>query len=84
MFTAIKTPLTFENVLQLVNANKIYLQNGHPVGDADHIVLSYAPSYKARQATPEDLPLLMYNLGIDVYITPVLTPESTFTEGIHA
>lgn len=80
------TQLTQENIVGLVNAEKLYIENGNekPVGDMDHEVLFYAESYTARKATLEDLPVLMKFIGFSVYLNPDTMPESTFAEGITA
>lgn len=89
MFVAVKEPLTTENIIPLVNAGKIFIQtlceSTFPIGDAAADVLSFASNYYARKASLEDVPFLMTFKGIEIYITPVLTPEtSTFAEGIVA
>lgn len=84
MFTYTKISLTSENILGLLNADKLFIQDNKPVGNADHEVLSYAPSYSGRPARSEDLALLTKFIGSEIYITPVEIPESTFAEGIVA
>jgi hypothetical protein len=89
MFRSVKETLTTENIIPFINAGKLFIQKLNddctfPIGNADNIILSYAPSYNGRQATHEDVPFLMGFNGIEVHITPVEMPESTFAEGITA
>jgi hypothetical protein len=71
---AAQVKISEENVFQLVNAGKIYMQirndRTFPVGNADFEALKFANSVQMRQATQEDINYLLNCPAKTIYVTP--------------